>query len=178
MEINGNGQNGAGRDNDEVSFGPFKVKARQLRAFYALTYAISGIIIGFAGWHEAVYGDSKTWGFVIVGMLRNVIQDVLTGTLISLAIVNAWEAIMGQFNPFEGLGVGQGPKWLRRRAERLRHEYAQEYANERVAEATAVAERDKAEAVAEAEARGREIGRREAEEAFKNGDSAVEDVYC
>lgn len=165
MDINGNGRTGGSGDEGYISFGPFRLRAGQARLFGALTYALSAIIIGFLGLHDALYGGAETWTFVIAGMLRGFIQNVLTGALMSLAIVNFWEAMMGQINPFEILGSGKGPKWMRRRIARNREEYARE----RVAEAVAIKEREHADAVVAAEARGRELGRREAERERENG---------
>lgn len=169
MEINGGGMNGDKRTEGEWSLGMFRVEARQLRSFYVLTCAFTVLIIAFMAWESAASGEAKTWHAIVAGVIEGFIWRLLTGGAMAIMAINAWEAIMGQINPLAIMGTGKGPKWWRSRVE---------YANERVAEATAVAEREKAEAVAAAEARGREIGRREAEEAFKNGDLAVEDVYC
>lgn len=142
METNGNGRNGDRRNGGDAPFGPFTIKARQRRAFYALTFIFSALIIAFMAWESAVSGEARTWHAVVAGMLRDLIWNGIRGGLIALVIINLWEVAMGDFNPFEVLGVGQGPKWMRERAARLRAEAM-------------------ADAVAEAEARGREMAYRE-----------------
>lgn len=174
MEFNGDGGNGDRRGDGDLTFGPFKVEARQLRSFYALTFGFSALIIAFMAWESAASGDAKTWHSIIAGAIRGFLWNVLTVALMALAAINILEATMGYINPLAVFGTGKGPKWLRDKMDRN----MERYAGDRIAAIKAKAERDKAEAVAAAEkrgeARGRALGRCEAEEARLNGDSSPE----
>ena len=181
MEFNGNGGDGDRQNGDDLTFGPFRVEARQLRSFYALIIGFSALIIAFMAWESAASGDAKTWHAIIAGAIRGFLWNVLTGALMALAAINILEATMGKINPLAAFGTGKGPKWLRDKIDGNVERYAGDRIAAIKAEAErdkAEAERDKAEAVAAAEkrgeARGRELGRREAEEARLNGDSPPE----
>ena len=164
MEMNGNGLNGDERKNGELSFGPFRVERRQMRAFWALTCVLGVIIIAFMAWQSAASGDADSWHAIIAGVIDGFLWRLFTAAVIAIMAINAWEANMGQINPLAIMGVGEGPKWWRDQ---------KAYAEERVAQATADLEEKHKREMAEAKARWRRLGAHGAD--MDDGEDALGD---